>query len=111
MIPRVPIFRPKIVFGQEKKCMRTIIKGDYSNLITDLKTVVKKDTNVLLLIKALKILTVLSSGLREGFKNYGALLISETLTRFKEKKATVKTFISFIGTGQNARILISIIIF
>ena len=27
-------------------------KGDYGNLVTDLKTVVKKDTNVLLLIKA-----------------------------------------------------------
>lgn len=67
-------------------------KADYSNLVQDLKTVVKKDTNVLLLIKAFKILTVLANALRDGFKNYGTLLITETLKRFKEKKATVTPF-------------------
>jgi hypothetical protein len=71
----------------------TLSKADYSNLCADLKIVIKKDTNVLLLIKALKVVTALANGLREGFKNYGALLIGEALGRFKEKKATVKPFI------------------
>ena len=43
-------------------------------------------------MQALKIVTAMARGLREGFKNYGALLIAETLCRFKEKKATVNPF-------------------
>ena len=52
-------------------------------------TCVKKDTNVLLLIKAFTSISVISSGLRDKFKNYGSLTIAEILGRFKEKKVTV----------------------
>ena len=52
-------------------------------------TCVKKDTNVLLLIKAFTSISVISSGLRDKFKNYGSLTIAEILGRFKEKKISV----------------------
>ena len=54
-------------------------------------TCIKKDTNVLLLIKAFTSVAVISKGLREKFKNYGSLTLGEILGRFKEKKISVVT--------------------
>ena len=54
-------------------------------------TCIKKDTNVLLLIKAFTSVAVISKGLREKFKNYGSLTFGEILGRFKEKKISVVT--------------------
>ena len=42
-----------------------------------------------LLIKAFTSVSVISNGLRDKFKNYASLTITEILGRFKEKKATV----------------------
>ena len=44
-----------------------------------------------LLIKAFTSVSVISNGLRDKFKNYASLTITEILGRFKEKKATVVT--------------------
>ena len=66
-----------------------LAQGDYGPLAKALMTCIKKDTNVLLLIKAFTSVSVISNGLRDKFKNYGSLTIAEILGRFKEKKVTV----------------------
>ena len=63
--------------------------GDYGNLATALKTCIKKDTNVLLLIKVFVGTALLAKALRDKFKNYATQIIIEILGRFKEKKPNV----------------------
>ena len=64
--------------------------GDYGNLATALKTCIKKDTNVLLLIKVFVGTALLAKALRDKFKNYATQIIIEILGRFKEKKPNVR---------------------
>ena len=47
--------------------------GDYAPFAKALTTCIKKDTNVLLLIKAFTSVSVISHGLRDKFKNYASL--------------------------------------
>ena len=66
-----------------------LASGEYQSVMTDLKTLIKKDTNVLLIIKAFKIVKRMAEAMRESFKNFGPLILQEVLARFKEKKVTV----------------------
>ena len=73
----------------DKDTLIKLPKRDYISLVTDLKVVIKKDTNVLLISKALRIVKALADGMRGLFSQYGAILLPEIIARFKEKKAAV----------------------
>ncbi|XP_059161081.1 cytoskeleton-associated protein 5-like isoform X1 [Physella acuta] len=63
--------------------------GDYSNLVRALLKVVAKDTNVMLVTIAAKILACLAVGLRKKFQPYATQCVSTVLEKFKEKKSNV----------------------
>ena len=51
--------------------------------------VVDKDTNILLVVIAVKIVGKLAAGLRKKFQPYAVLMLESLFARFKEKKANV----------------------
>ncbi|BFZ04985.1 hypothetical protein BsWGS_08024 [Bradybaena similaris] len=65
--------------------------GDYSQLVRVILKVIAKDTNVMLVAEAGKILAGLAKGLRKKFQPYAATCVSTLLEKFKEKKANVVT--------------------
>ncbi|CBY20469.1 unnamed protein product [Oikopleura dioica] len=75
-----------LILMMEKDSPIKLPSGDYMSVMTDIKTLIKKDTNVLLIIKAFKIVKRMAEAMRENFKNFGPLIMQEILARFKEKK-------------------------
>ncbi|XP_074659801.1 cytoskeleton-associated protein 5-like [Tubulanus polymorphus] len=63
--------------------------GDYGDLVRSLKKVVGKDSNVMLVALAAKILTSLANGLKKKFAPYATVCIETILEKFKEKKLMV----------------------
>ncbi|XP_053545282.1 cytoskeleton-associated protein 5 [Bombina bombina] len=63
--------------------------GDFADLVKALKTVVGKDTNVMLVALAAKCLTGLATGLRKKFGTYAGHVVPTILEKFKEKKPQV----------------------
>ena len=51
--------------------------------------VVDKDSNILLVVIAVKIVGKLAAGLRKKFQPYAVLMLESLFGRFKEKKANV----------------------
>jgi cytoskeleton-associated protein 5 len=78
-----------LILMMEKDSPIKLSSGDYMSVMTDIKTLIKKDTNVLLIVKAFKIVKRMAEAMRENFKNFGPLIMQEILARFKEKKVTV----------------------
>lgn len=63
--------------------------GDYGSLISTVKKVVAKDTNVVLVALAGKCMGSLAKGLGKRFSPYSLACISTILDKFKEKKTNV----------------------
>lgn len=63
--------------------------GDYADLVKALKTVVGKDSNVMLVALAAKCLAGLATGLRKKFGSYAGHAVPTILEKFKEKKPQV----------------------
>ncbi|VEL13881.1 unnamed protein product, partial [Protopolystoma xenopodis] len=66
-----------------------LAQGDYSDLIKALLKVISKDTNVMLVALAAKIVCHIARGLRKKFSPYAAHTIHVCLDKFKEKKSNV----------------------
>ncbi|XP_037896089.1 protein mini spindles isoform X3 [Glossina fuscipes] len=65
--------------------------GDYGAVVTALKKVITKDTNVVLVAMGGKCLAMLAKGLGKRFSPYAMGCIPSLLEKFKEKKANVVT--------------------
>ena len=65
--------------------------GDYGDIIKALKKVITKDSNVVLVALAGKILAMIAKGLAKKFTPYAVVCISAIFEKFKEKKANVVT--------------------
>lgn len=63
--------------------------GDYGDLVRALKKIVAKDTNIVVVTIAAKVLSGLAIGLRKKFHAYANSVIQTVLEKFKEKKQTV----------------------
>nr|XP_033784266.1 cytoskeleton-associated protein 5 isoform X2 [Geotrypetes seraphini] len=63
--------------------------GDYGDLVKELKKVVGKDSNVMLVALAAKCLAGLATGLRKKFGTYSGHVVPTILEKFKEKKPQV----------------------
>ncbi|XP_029438954.1 cytoskeleton-associated protein 5 isoform X2 [Rhinatrema bivittatum] len=63
--------------------------GDYGDLVKELKKVVGKDSNVMLVALAAKCLAGLAIGLRKKFATYSGHVVPTILEKFKEKKPQV----------------------
>ncbi|KAI8121731.1 Protein mini spindles [Lucilia cuprina] len=63
--------------------------GDYGPVVSALKKVTTKDTNVVLVAMAVKCLAMLAKGLGKRFSPYAMACVPSLLEKFKEKKANV----------------------
>uniref|UniRef100_A0A1I8P7A2 TOG domain-containing protein n=1 Tax=Stomoxys calcitrans TaxID=35570 RepID=A0A1I8P7A2_STOCA len=63
--------------------------GDYGSVVTALKKVITKDSNVVLVAMAVKCLAMLAKGLGKRFSPYAMACIPSLLEKFKEKKSNV----------------------
>ncbi|KAH9494766.1 Cytoskeleton associated protein 5 [Bulinus truncatus] len=63
--------------------------GDFSSLVRALLKVIAKDSNVMLVTIAVKILAGIAKGLRKKFQPYATQCVSTILEKFKEKKQNV----------------------
>lgn len=66
-----------------------LLPGDYGDLVRALKKVITKDTNVILVALAGKLLANLAKGLAKKFQPYGVACTQGILEKFKEKKPNV----------------------
>uniref|UniRef100_H2Z395 TOG domain-containing protein n=1 Tax=Ciona savignyi TaxID=51511 RepID=H2Z395_CIOSA len=66
-----------------------LVPDDYGDLVKALKKVLSKDTNILLVVIAIKCISAMALGLRKKFQPYSHVCIDGMLERFKEKKANV----------------------
>ncbi|CAH8828703.1 unnamed protein product [Trichobilharzia szidati] len=66
-----------------------IVPGDFSDLVKSLLQVVNKDTNIMLVALAAKILGQLGRGLKSKFSPYSQQTVQACLGKFKEKKPNV----------------------
>lgn len=67
--------------------------GEYGELMKALLKVVAKDTNVILVGQAAKVVSQIGSGLRKKFQAYASDTIKVCLEKFKERKPAVLNFI------------------
>lgn len=67
--------------------------GDYGELMKALLKVINKDTNVILVGQAAKIVGQMASALRKDFKPYAGDTIRACIEKFKEKKPAILTTI------------------
>lgn len=84
---------------ERKEALDTLLKlieespklqtGDYSELIKQLKKMIGKDTNVVVVAAAAKCLAGIAKGLRNSFAPYANSCIQLIFEKFKEKKANV----------------------
>ncbi|XP_043656970.1 protein mini spindles isoform X4 [Drosophila teissieri] len=65
--------------------------GEYGTLVSALKKVITKDSNVVLVAMAGKCLALLAKGLAKRFSNYASACVPSLLEKFKEKKPNVVT--------------------
>nr|XP_036673336.1 protein mini spindles isoform X5 [Drosophila suzukii] len=65
--------------------------GEYGALVSALKKVITKDSNVVLVAMAGKCLALLAKGLAKRFSNYASACVPSLLEKFKEKKPNVVT--------------------
>ncbi len=63
--------------------------GDYGDLVKALLKVVGKDTNVILVGQAAKVVTNVANGLRKKFQSYAGDTLKICLEKFKERKPAV----------------------
>ncbi|XP_017091916.2 protein mini spindles isoform X2 [Drosophila bipectinata] len=65
--------------------------GEYGALVSALKKVITKDSNVVLVAMAGKCLALLAKGLAKRFSTYASACVPSLLEKFKEKKPNVVT--------------------
>ncbi|KRF99998.1 uncharacterized protein Dwil_GK13258, isoform D [Drosophila willistoni] len=65
--------------------------GEYGTLVSALKKVITKDSNVVLVAMAVKCMALLAKGLAKRFSNYSTACVPALLEKFKEKKPNVVT--------------------
>merc|ERR1739838_615471 len=66
-----------------------LMPGDYHDFLKTIKKVVTKDTNVLLMATAVKIIGQLAAGLRGKFQPYAVQCLEAMFSRYKEKKPSI----------------------
>lgn len=66
-----------------------ITSGDYADLVRQLKKMIQKDTNIIVVTNATKCLALLAAALRKSFHPYANSCVSIIIEKFKEKKQTV----------------------
>ena len=66
-----------------------ITPGDYADLVRQLKKMIGKDINIIVVTIATKCLAALATALRKSFHSYANSCISIIIEKFKEKKQTV----------------------
>uniref|UniRef100_A0A0R3RZR1 TOG domain-containing protein n=1 Tax=Elaeophora elaphi TaxID=1147741 RepID=A0A0R3RZR1_9BILA len=65
-------------------------KVKYNEIVSELKLILLKDSNINVVILALRALTAFVKGLRRNFMKYIPMVLLHILEKFKEKKAVVK---------------------
>ncbi|KAK3702253.1 hypothetical protein QZH41_019815, partial [Actinostola sp. cb2023] len=65
--------------------------GQYGELLSALKKIICKDSNVMVVTLAVKCIGHIATGLRKKFTTYASMIVSALLEKFKEKKITVVT--------------------
>lgn len=63
--------------------------ADYAELVRQLKKIISKDANIIVVTLGIKTLGQLANGLRKNFHNFANSCITVILEKFKEKKANV----------------------
>ncbi|CAH8557444.1 unnamed protein product [Dicrocoelium dendriticum] len=66
-----------------------IVPGDFGELVRTLLNVLNKDTNVVLVTLAAKILGQLANGLKKKFSPYAQQTVTSCLAKFKDRKPTL----------------------
>jgi len=66
-----------------------LVPGDYADLVRQLKKMIAKDTNIIVVTLSTKCLASLATALRKSFHPYANACISVIIEKFKEKKQTV----------------------
>ncbi|CAG9535329.1 unnamed protein product [Cercopithifilaria johnstoni] len=72
----------------QHSCIDPEIK--YNEILAELKLIISKDSNIAVVILALRALTAFVKGLRKNFMKYIPMVLLHVLEKFKEKKASVK---------------------
>ncbi|VDN93911.1 unnamed protein product [Brugia pahangi] len=65
-------------------------KIKYSEILAELKMIISKDSNIVVVTLALRALAAFVKGLRKNFMKYIPMVLLHVLEKFKEKKASVK---------------------
>ncbi|EJW86913.1 hypothetical protein WUBG_02174 [Wuchereria bancrofti] len=65
-------------------------KIKYNEILAELKMIISKDSNIVVVILALRALTAFVKGLRKNFVKYIPMVLLHVLEKFKEKKPSVK---------------------
>ncbi|KOB68822.1 Cytoskeleton-associated protein 5 [Operophtera brumata] len=63
--------------------------GDYADMVRALKKIITKDSNVIIVALATRLLGMVASGLRNKFSPYATACVQAILEKFKEKKTNV----------------------
>jgi cytoskeleton-associated protein 5 len=66
-----------------------LVPGDYGDLVRQLKKMIGKDTNIVVVALSTKCLALLATSLRKSFHPYANSCISVIIEKFKEKKQNV----------------------
>ncbi len=66
-----------------------LVPGDYADLVRQLKKMIGKDTNIMVVTLSTKCLALLATALRKSFHPYANSCISVIIEKFKEKKQNV----------------------
>ncbi|VDK86587.1 unnamed protein product [Litomosoides sigmodontis] len=65
-------------------------KIKYNEILAELKLIILKDSNIIVVTLALRALTAFIKGLHKNFVRYVPMVLSNVLEKFKDKKAAVK---------------------
>ncbi|PAA92043.1 hypothetical protein BOX15_Mlig004604g3, partial [Macrostomum lignano] len=68
-----------------------LAKADYGELFSQLRTVLGKDSNLVLVALSAKCMAQLAAGLRKSFTPYASACLKTALEKFKERKVNVVT--------------------
>ena len=81
-------------FLEEASKIQKVKPADYSELLTAMHKIITKDTNIVCVQNAAKVVTVLAKGLRKSFEPHCKLFTIAILEKMKEKKPAVISVLS-----------------
>ena len=83
-----------VEFLEEASKVHKVKPADYSELLNTMHKIITKDTNIVCVQNAAKVVTVLAKGLRNNFEPHSKLFITAILEKMKEKKPAVISVLS-----------------